>query len=55
MDDEFQGGGSGNATTFPQKISTLNKNDFIMLKGHPCKIVEMSKTNSRGRVKVNIA
>ncbi|XP_078616898.1 eukaryotic translation initiation factor 5A-1-like [Branchiostoma floridae x Branchiostoma japonicum] len=55
-DDEFESAGSGASQTYPQQCSALRKNGFVMLKGHPCKIVEMStsKTGKHGHAKVHL-
>ena len=53
-DEEFQATGSGASQTVPAQCSTLRKNGHVLLKGHPCKIVEMStsKTGKHGHAKV---
>jgi len=40
----------------PQKAGTLKKGGYIQIKGHPCKIAEMStsKTGKHGHAKMNI-
>ncbi|XP_065842269.1 eukaryotic translation initiation factor 5A-1-like [Oscarella lobularis] len=55
-DDDFQGGASGASQTYPQQCSALRKNGYVMLKGRPCKIVEMStsKTGKHGHAKVHL-
>lgn len=55
-DETFEQVGSGASQTFPQQASALRKNGFVLLKGFPCKIVDMStsKTGKHGHAKVNI-
>ena len=55
-DEDFQGGDSGASQTYPQQCSALRKNGHVVIKGHPCKIVEMStsKTGKHGHAKVRV-
>jgi len=55
-DIDFTSADSGASTTFPMQCSALRKNGFVVLKGRPCKIVEMStsKTGKHGHAKVNM-
>jgi len=55
-DENFEGADSGGALTYPMQCSALRKNGYCMMKGHPCKIVDMStsKTGKHGHAKVNL-
>ena len=54
--DEFATIDSGASSTFPKQCSAIRKNDHVMIKGRPCKVVEMStsKTGKHGHAKVHM-
>uniref|UniRef100_A0A8C5CUF2 Eukaryotic translation initiation factor 5A n=1 Tax=Gadus morhua TaxID=8049 RepID=A0A8C5CUF2_GADMO len=56
LNTEFHKADSGASTTFPMQCSSLRKNGHVVLKGRPCKIVEMStsKTGKHGHAKVHM-
>lgn len=53
---EFEAGTAGASLTYPMEAGQLRKNGHAMLKGHPCKIVEISvsKTGKHGHAKCAI-
>lgn len=55
-DIEFSQAGSGASATYPVQCSALRKNGYVMIKGRPCKVMEMStsKTGKHGHAKVHL-
>ncbi|CAL8311304.1 unnamed protein product [Merluccius merluccius] len=53
---DFETAESGASNTYPIQCSALRKNGHVVMKGRPCKIVEMStsKTGKHGHAKVNL-
>ena len=54
--DDFETTEQVGSETFPMQCSALRKNGFVVLKGFPCKIVDMStsKTGKHGHAKVHL-
>ncbi|KAJ2806459.1 translation initiation factor eIF5A [Coemansia guatemalensis] len=55
-DVAFDSADSGAAKTFPMQCSALRKNGHVVIKGRPCKIIDMStsKTGKHGHAKVHL-
>ena len=54
--EQFEAAGAGASTTYPMQCSALRKNGHVVIKGRPCKIVDMStsKTGKHGHAKVHL-
>jgi len=53
--ESFEQTESGASHTFPQAAGTIRKNGFMVIRGRPCKIVDVStsKTGKHGHAKCN--
>lgn len=56
LDADFSGADAGNSSTYPMQCSALRKNGHVVIKGRPCKIIDMStsKTGKHGHAKVHL-
>ncbi|XP_018014450.1 eukaryotic translation initiation factor 5A [Hyalella azteca] len=56
LNAEFETAESGVSNVYPAQCSSLRKNGYVVIKGRPCKIVEMStsKTGKHGHAKVHL-
>lgn len=54
--EDYSAANAGASKTYPVQCSSLRKNGFVMIKGRPCKIMEMStsKTGKHGHAKVHL-
>ncbi|WFD42484.1 translation initiation factor eIF5A [Malassezia psittaci] len=52
----FETAHAGASLTYPQQCSALRKNGHVVIKGRPCKIIDMStsKTGKHGHAKVHL-
>ncbi|POY72835.1 putative 3-deoxy-7-phosphoheptulonate synthase [Rhodotorula taiwanensis] len=52
----FEGVSAGASLTYPMQCSALRKNGHVVIKGRPCKIIDMStsKTGKHGHAKVHL-
>merc|ERR1712060_605877 len=52
----FESTESGASHTYPQQAGEIRKGSYLMIKGHPCKCVEVStsKTGKHGHAKAHI-
>merc|ERR1711862_199696 len=57
-DDEptFETGDAGSSHVYPQQAGDLKKGSHVMIKGHPCKVTDLSfsKTGKHGHAKAHI-
>ena len=56
-EEDYSGGAdAGASNTYPAQCSSLRKGGHVVVKGRPCKIVEMStsKTGKHGHAKVHL-
>ncbi|KAL6052687.1 translation initiation factor eIF5A [Balamuthia mandrillaris] len=55
-DSDFAQVDSGASKTFPAMASSIKKNGYVVIKGHPCKVVDTStsKTGKHGGAKVHL-
>jgi len=55
-DVEYVAANAGASATYPVQCSSLRKNGYVMIKGRPCKVMEMStsKTGKHGHAKVHL-
>merc|ERR1712217_596489 len=55
-DHDFAAGDSGASHTYPQQAGEIRKGSYLMIKGFPCKCVDVStsKTGKHGHAKAHI-
>merc|ERR550514_1677615 len=56
LGEQFENADAGAADTIPMQAGELRKGGHVMIKGHPCKVVEIttSKTGKHGHAKAHI-
>merc|ERR1719449_194360 len=54
--ETFEGGDAGASDTYPMQAGEIRKGSHLMIKGHPCKCIEVStsKTGKHGHAKAHI-
>ena len=52
-EETFERGEAGSSHTYPVQAGSLKKGDYAMIKGQPCRVVEIttSKTGKHGHAK----
>ncbi|CAH1800077.1 unnamed protein product [Owenia fusiformis] len=55
-EESFASSGAGAASCYPVQCSTLRKGGHVMIKGHPCKIVNLSSASpgKHGHAKIQL-
>merc|ERR1711988_946927 len=55
-DEEFDTADAGSSHVYPQQAGEIRKGSHVMIKGHPCKVAEIStsKTGKHGHAKAHI-
>eukprot|EP00879_Flechtneria_rotunda_P000397 GHRR01000490.1.p1 GENE.GHRR01000490.1~~GHRR01000490.1.p1 ORF type:complete len:165 (+),score=39.74 GHRR01000490.1:87-581(+) len=53
--ETFESADAGASHTYPQQAGTIRKNGFMVIRGRPCKVVDVStsKTGKHGHAKCN--
>eukprot|EP00917_Polyrhabdina_sp_WS-2016_P017462 GHVP01037686.1.p3 GENE.GHVP01037686.1~~GHVP01037686.1.p3 ORF type:complete len:157 (+),score=40.03 GHVP01037686.1:1858-2328(+) len=54
--ETFEATGAGSSLTYPEQASAIKKGGHVVIKGKPCKVVDISssKTGKHGHAKINI-
>ena len=55
FDNDFSQADSGSSMTYPVQAGSIRKGGYIMIKGRPCKVVDVStsKTGKHGHAKAH--